>query len=193
MPGRADQPGAYDAELGEGWRIGDGVNGGLLLALAGHALRRELGPRRRLPGTRTRSRSAPTTSPPRRPGPATLRTEVLRAGRAVSTGQVSLLQRDGDGADVERVRVLATYGDLDTVARTHARTAAYRRTCRPPDALPAGGGRAPDLPRHAVAAGPARPAARPGHRRAGRSGGPSGLTAASAAGYAWPTAASPTR
>ena len=35
--------GTYRGTLGEGWRIGGGINGGLLLALAGHALRRELG------------------------------------------------------------------------------------------------------------------------------------------------------
>ena len=40
---------------------------------------------------------------------------VVRRGRAVSTGQASLLQDDGQGGEVERVRFLATYGDLASV------------------------------------------------------------------------------
>ncbi len=40
---RADDPTTYDADLGEGWQIGSGVNGGLLLAVLGNALRATLG------------------------------------------------------------------------------------------------------------------------------------------------------
>jgi hypothetical protein len=36
---RPEQPGCYDAALGTGWQIGAGTNGGLLLALAGNALK----------------------------------------------------------------------------------------------------------------------------------------------------------
>src|SRR4029078_1633360 len=49
---------------------------------------------------------------PVEPGPATVRATVGRGGRAVSAGEASLLQDDGAGGEVERVRVLATYGDL---------------------------------------------------------------------------------
>ena len=38
-------------------------------------------------------------------------TDVLRAGRSMSTGTASLVQVE-DGRDVERIRALATYGDL---------------------------------------------------------------------------------
>ncbi len=40
---RVDEPGAYDVALGDGWRIGGGVNGGILLATIGRALAVELG------------------------------------------------------------------------------------------------------------------------------------------------------
>lgn len=115
VTGRADQPGVYDAELGQGWRIGGGVNGGLLLALAGHALRRELGRESAdgIPGHPDPLAISAYYLSPGVPGPTELRTQVVRRGRGVSTGQVSVLQRDGEGVDLaERVRVLATYGDL---------------------------------------------------------------------------------
>ncbi|MCX4587558.1 thioesterase family protein, partial [Streptomyces sp. NBC_01481] len=50
------------------------------------------------------------------PGPAVVRTETVRTGRTLSTGQASLFQYDEDGVEVERIRVLATYGDLDDLA-----------------------------------------------------------------------------
>ena len=53
--------GEYEADLAAGWVVGGGVNGGYLLAVIGNAFR---APCRR---SRTRSRSAPTTSPPRAP------------------------------------------------------------------------------------------------------------------------------
>ena len=62
---RPDDPSSYDAELHEGWRIGRGINGGLLLALAGRALAAGWAVARRR--MRIRSRSADTTC--RRPGP----------------------------------------------------------------------------------------------------------------------------
>jgi hypothetical protein len=63
----------------------------------------------------------PTPSPSRRttsasqPGPAVVRTDVVRTGRTLSTGQASLFQYDEDGTEVERIRVLASYGDLDAL------------------------------------------------------------------------------
>jgi acyl-CoA thioesterase len=55
-------------------------------------------------------------------GPATLRTDVVRAGRRTATGQVSL-EQDGK----ETLRALATFGDLD---RAEGRTAVFNA---PPD------------------------------------------------------------
>ena len=111
------EPGTYRGELGEGWRIGGGVNGGLLLALAGHALRRELGEASAdgIPGHSDPMAISAYYLTPGVPGAVTVRTDTVRRGRAVSTGQASLLQDDGAGGEVERVRVLATYGDLASV------------------------------------------------------------------------------
>jgi hypothetical protein len=97
------------------------------MALAGRALSVELARGRSHPDPFAVSAYYLSASTP---GPATLRTSVLRTGRSVSTGQVALTQPGADGADVERVRVLATYGDLDTVAHE------VRTTAVPPDLPP---------------------------------------------------------
>jgi hypothetical protein len=106
---RAGDPSGYDATLGAGWRIGGGVNGGMLLATVGSALRQAF--------TRSSGHADPIAVSgyylsPGVSGPAVVRTEVLRSGRSLSTGCASLTQVGDDGAEVERVRVLATYGDL---------------------------------------------------------------------------------
>ncbi|QES48112.1 TesB-like acyl-CoA thioesterase 3 [Streptomyces venezuelae] len=106
---RAGEPGVYDAELSAGWTIITAVNGGYLLALVGRALSAAL-PH---PDPFTVSAHYLSASAP---GPAVIRTEVVRAGRTLSTGQASLLQYDPEtGAEVERIRVLASYGDLDSL------------------------------------------------------------------------------
>lgn len=130
VTGRAGEPGVYDGALGAGWRIGGGVNGGVLLAIAGRALSLEFA---------AASQRAAHPDPlaisayfltPGEPGPAVVRTEVVRRGRSVSTGQASLLQVDGGGGEVERMRVLATYGDLATIDGDASTTAT------PPDLPP---------------------------------------------------------
>jgi acyl-CoA thioesterase len=115
---RTGESGVYDAELGAGWGIGGGINGGLLLALAGRALQSELadGGYDGHPDPLAISAYYLT---PGAPGPAVLRTSVVRRGRAVSTGQVSVNQPTADG-EVERIRVLATYGSLDGDPTTSA-------------------------------------------------------------------------
>ncbi|MFE2430414.1 thioesterase family protein [Streptomyces sp. NPDC059373] len=123
---RPDAPGLHDAELYESWRIGMGINGGLLLALAGRALAAEL-------GGGEEGHSDPfsisayylSTS---RPGPVTVRTETLRRGRTVSTGTASLVQ-DGE----ERLRAIATYGDLEGHAGGDVRTSATPPDMPPPE------------------------------------------------------------
>ncbi len=106
---RAAEPASYDLELDEGWQIGGGINGGLLLAAMGNALRSTFdgGP----PDPVAMSAYYLSASVP---GPATVRTEVLRKGRSMSTGTCSLVQVDG-GREVERIRALATYGDLSAL------------------------------------------------------------------------------
>jgi acyl-CoA thioesterase len=49
------------------------------------------------------------------PGPFTATTEVMRCGRALSTGQVSIVQPSPDGPPVERMRAIASFGNLDEV------------------------------------------------------------------------------
>ncbi|MFB9512965.1 thioesterase family protein [Streptomyces purpureus] len=102
------EPGVYDAELSAGWTIIHAVNGGYLLALLGRAL----GDALPHPDPFTVSAHYLT---PSAPGPAVIRTDVVRTGRTLSTGQASLFQYEEDGTEVERIRVLASYGDLDAL------------------------------------------------------------------------------
>jgi acyl-coenzyme A thioesterase PaaI-like protein len=138
--------GAFAAELHAGWLVGNAVNGGLLMALAGQALSVELSRHGGHPDPFAVSAyylSAAT------PGPATVRTDVLRTGRTVSTGQVSLHQPGADGADLERMRVLATYGDLDSVAH-EVRTTAVPPELPPPERCVRAADAPPTFLRHAA-------------------------------------------
>ncbi|WP_406145792.1 thioesterase family protein [Streptomyces sp. NBC_01012] len=103
------EEGVYDAELSAGWTIIHAVNGGYLLAMLGRALGDAL------PHSDPFSVSAHylTASVP---GPAVIRTQVVRTGRTLSTGEASLHQFAEDGTEVERIRVLATYGRLDSLS-----------------------------------------------------------------------------
>ncbi|MGW7352013.1 thioesterase family protein [Streptomyces sp. NPDC054784] len=116
-------PGEYAAELAKGWAFGDVLNGGYLLAVVGRALADALP--HPDPFTVSAHYLAATGA-----GPAVVRTDVARAGFSLSTGSASLFQRDEDGTEVERIRVLATYGELDRL-RDDVRTSA-----RPPDMPP---------------------------------------------------------
>lgn len=100
------EPGVYDAQLSPGWTIMNVANGGYLLALMGRALGDAL------PHTDPFAVSAHYLTPSA-PGPAVVRTETVRTGRTLSTGQASLFQTAEDGREVERLRVIASYGDLD--------------------------------------------------------------------------------
>ncbi|RLU96751.1 TesB-like acyl-CoA thioesterase 3 [Streptomyces griseocarneus] len=109
----------FDADVSPGWTVFDTANGGYLLALIGRALGDAL------PHPDPFSVTAHYLSATR-PGPAVVRTELVRSGRSLSTGQASLVQRAEDGTEIERIRVLATYGDLDSV------TDDVRTTAKPP-------------------------------------------------------------
>ncbi|MET9428677.1 MULTISPECIES: thioesterase family protein [unclassified Streptomyces] len=113
------EPGVYDAELSAGWTIIHAVNGGYLLALLGRAL----GDALPHPDPFTISAHYLTPSVP---GPAVIRTQTVRTGRTLSTGQASLFQYADDGSEVERIRVLASYGDLDALPDD------VRTTAKPP-------------------------------------------------------------
>jgi hypothetical protein len=100
------EPGVYDIDLSAEWAIISAVNGGYLLAVLGRALADAL------PHDDPFSISAHYLTASQ-PGPAVVRTDVVRTGRTLSTGQASLFQYDDEGREVERIRVLASYGDLD--------------------------------------------------------------------------------
>ncbi|MFJ9899072.1 thioesterase family protein [Streptomyces sp. NPDC091280] len=112
-------PGVYDTHLSAGWTIISAVNGGYLLAVLGRALADAL------PHSDPFTISAHYLTASR-PGPAVVRTDVVRTGRTLSTGQASLFQYDDEGHEVERIRVLASYGDLDALPDD------VRTTARPP-------------------------------------------------------------
>ncbi|MFD6416370.1 thioesterase family protein [Streptomyces sp. NPDC060194] len=115
----AREPGVYDADLSAGWTIISAVNGGYLLAVLGRALADAL-PH---PDPITVTAHYLGAS---QPGPAVVRTETVRTGRTLSSGQASLFQRDAEGREVERVRVMATYGDLAALPDD------VRTTAKPP-------------------------------------------------------------
>ncbi|WP_326577136.1 thioesterase family protein [Streptomyces sp. NBC_00481] len=102
------EPGVYDIDLSAGWTITGAVNGGYLLAVLGRALADAL------PHDDPFTISAYYLTASR-PGPAVVRTDVVRTGRTLSTGQASLFQYDDEGREVERIRVLASYGDLGSL------------------------------------------------------------------------------
>jgi hypothetical protein len=104
----AGDAGSYQAAFEDGWAIGHAVNGGVQLALVGKAL-----------ATTFEGRNHPHPLAVSgyflsagQSGSATITTEVVREGRSMATGQASLVQVGLDGDPVERLRVLATYGDL---------------------------------------------------------------------------------
>ncbi|WP_151771129.1 thioesterase family protein [Streptomyces abyssomicinicus] len=102
------EPGVYDIDLSADWTIFNAVNGGFLLAVAARALSDALP--HDDPFSITAHYLTAST-----PGPAVVRTSVVRTGRTLSTGQASILQEDEDGNEVERIRVLASYGDLGSL------------------------------------------------------------------------------
>jgi hypothetical protein len=124
LSARADDPTTYAAELDAGWAIGSGINGGLLLAVLGTALRAGL------PGHPDPLSVSAYYLSASEPGPATVRTRLLRAGRSVSTASASLVQPSADGREVERITALATYGDLSALPDE------VRTTATPPDLPP---------------------------------------------------------
>lgn len=108
--------------VGEGWSVGHAVNGGVLMALGTSALAEGLAagghPDPLTWGAHFLSAAVP--------GPVEVHAEVLRRGRSLSTAQARIVQRDGDGRPVERVRVVGSFGDV-------SRTDPVHRAPPPPD------------------------------------------------------------
>jgi hypothetical protein len=101
-------PGEYAAHLDGGWVVGGGVNGGYVLAVAGNAIRSELADAGHVDPISVSS----CFLTPSRPGPAVVRVRKVREGGRRTTVAASLVQEE-DGAEVERITVLAVYGVLD--------------------------------------------------------------------------------
>lgn len=120
---RRREPGVHDVDLSAGWAIGTALNGGYLLSTVARALGSDL-PHPH-PFSITAHYLSATTA-----GPGVIRTETVRAGRTLSTGTASLSQTGPDGRERERIRVLASYGDLDALADD------VRTSARPPELPP---------------------------------------------------------
>jgi hypothetical protein len=134
---RPDEPGVYDIDLSPGWTIIAAVNGGYLLAVVGRALGDALPHADPI----TITAHYLTAS---QPGPAVIRTQTVRSGRTVSSGQASLHQWDENGREVERIRVIAAYADLDALSDEVRTSATPPRmppfeTCVSSDDAPEGG------------------------------------------------------
>lgn len=128
--------GTYAGELGSGWRIGNGVNGGVVLAVAAHALSLELGqPAGDRPGHPHPVAISAYYLTPSLPGPVTVRTEVLRRGGRSSNAAATVTQPGPDG-EVERIRVLAAYADLAASDADFTSTAPAPDLPAPEDCVP---------------------------------------------------------
>ncbi len=136
---------AYDATLDDGWRIGSAINGGLLLALLGNAVRHTAGP---LGHPDPLSISAYFLSAAVG-GRAVVDTDVVRHGRTMTTVGASLRQHADDGAEVERIRALATFGDLASLPGDVRTSATPPRIPPPEECLTRD-----DMPRSFKAVGP---------------------------------------
>lgn len=110
----------FAAHLHQGWTVGGGINGGLLLSVIGRAMRETVPSK---PDAFTLSAyylSAAT------PGPASVRTRILRDGGSTATVSAELSQQPGT-----RVTALGTMGSLADLPQTETRTA-----IDPPDLPP---------------------------------------------------------
>lgn len=106
-------------ELTEGWTIGEAVNGGIAMALMADRLRETVNADGRHPDCLALSAYFLSAT---RTGGFDVETDLLRSGRTMSTGQVALRQDEG-GRTVERIRALATFGDLDAMSEPLRRQA----------------------------------------------------------------------
>lgn len=108
-----DHPDRRQGAFTESWMIGNAVNGGVVMAAGLTALRQHLStdPQEVAEHVDPVVLSAyfMTASAP---GPFTATTELMRAGRRLTTGQVSVWQ-DVDGEPTERMRAIASFGNLD--------------------------------------------------------------------------------
>jgi hypothetical protein len=109
----------FEADLGAGWSVGGGLNGGYLLAVIGTAVRERL----RASGHPDPFSVSAHYLSASVAGPAVVETRVVRSGGRFSTVAATLLQ-EVDGQPVARISALATYGDLDAAHDANTEAAA---------------------------------------------------------------------
>lgn len=102
--------GVYNSPVQDRWDINGNANGGYLLALVANAMRAESG--RAHPVSVSMHYLSPAPA-----GPAETTTEVVKAGRRLST-VVATLKRDGK----DIVRSIGTFGDIDASVGPHSNT-----------------------------------------------------------------------
>ena len=112
------------------------MNGGITLALAANAISARLNQMHGHPDPLCVSAFFLSAADP---GPAHVRTEVIRGSRSMSTATASIIQPDATGTPLERLRVTGTFADLGA-APPHVLTVA-----RPPH-LPAPESASPPTP-----------------------------------------------
>ena len=112
------------AHVGDGWSIGHALNGGILMALATHALGEGVS----VGGHADPLTWSATFLSAAVPGEVEVHVEVVRVGRGLSTAQARLVQQSDTGP-VERVRLLGSFGDV-------ARTDPVHRSPAPPHLPP---------------------------------------------------------
>lgn len=100
----------------EEWMIGNAVNGGAVMATGLTALGQHLGSA----AEETTAHADPVVlsaffMTASMPGPFTVTTEVMRCGRMLSTGQITIHQPGPDGEPLERMRAIGSFGNLDSV------------------------------------------------------------------------------
>lgn len=140
-----DQPATRRGAFTQDWMIGNAVNGGVVMAAALNALREHLAAD---PDEVTEHLDPVVVSAyfmtASALGAFTASTELMRAGRRLTTGQVSVHQ-EVDGGQVERMRAIASFGNLDG-------TDTYRQSAAPdlppPDECVSAQQAPPDFLRH---------------------------------------------
>jgi len=124
-----DSPDEFVADLPASWRVHKGpINGGLTVSVALKGLVERLRGQLGHPDPLCVSAFYLAAADP---GPTEVRTEVIRAGRSMSTGQASVWQPGRDGRPLARLRAIATFADLGSVA-DDARTVARPPYLPPP-------------------------------------------------------------
>ncbi len=106
----SDSPDVHLADLPTSWRVHRGpINGGLTVSLAVKGLVTRLSQQIEHPDPLVVSAFYLAAADP---GPTEVRTEVIRSGRSMSTGQAGIWQPGRDGVPTERLRAIATFADL---------------------------------------------------------------------------------